>query len=132
MIEKVNPMHPDKIADRIAGALVDIAYRQQEKPKVAVEVLIGHGTCRIIVESSVKFYFDEVEQNVFRIAKTKDLAIDLIQAPQDVRLANNQKEEYKCGDNGIFKGMPLTQEEKELSKIARDIYSKYQIGRAHV
>ena len=25
MIEKVNPAHPDKIADRIAGALVDLA-----------------------------------------------------------------------------------------------------------
>ena len=25
MIEKVNPAHPDKIADRIAGALVDYA-----------------------------------------------------------------------------------------------------------
>lgn len=24
MIEKVNPKHPDKIADRIAGAIVDI------------------------------------------------------------------------------------------------------------
>lgn len=26
MIEKVNPSHPDKIADRIAGAIVDLAY----------------------------------------------------------------------------------------------------------
>ena len=27
MFEKVNPCHPDKVADRIAGALVDAAYR---------------------------------------------------------------------------------------------------------
>lgn len=26
MIEKVNKFHPDKVADRIAGALVDLAY----------------------------------------------------------------------------------------------------------
>ena len=26
MFEKVNPMHPDKIADRIAGAIVDLGY----------------------------------------------------------------------------------------------------------
>ena len=26
MFEKVNPAHPDKVADRIAGAVVDIAY----------------------------------------------------------------------------------------------------------
>lgn len=29
MIEKVNPSHPDKLADRIAGALVDRAYEKQ-------------------------------------------------------------------------------------------------------
>ena len=36
MFEKVNPSHPDKVADRIAGAIVDIAYETQVDPKVAV------------------------------------------------------------------------------------------------
>ena len=48
MFEKVNPSHPDKIADRIAGALVDLAYTQEQNPKIAVEVLIGHGVCHIV------------------------------------------------------------------------------------
>ena len=52
MIEKVNPCHPDKLADRIAGAIVDLAYTKNENPKIAVEVLIGHGKCQIISESS--------------------------------------------------------------------------------
>ena len=52
MFEKVNPRHPDKVADRIAGALVDLAYRFQENPRIAVEVLIGHGICHIIAETS--------------------------------------------------------------------------------
>ena len=52
MFEKVNPMHPDKISDRIAGAIVDLAYSKEENPKVAVEVLIGHGLCTIIGEIS--------------------------------------------------------------------------------
>ena len=30
MFEKVNPHHPDKIADRIAGAVVDLAYKKQK------------------------------------------------------------------------------------------------------
>lgn len=30
MIEKVNPSHPDKIADRIAGAIVDLAYQESK------------------------------------------------------------------------------------------------------
>ena len=33
MFEKVNPAHPDKIADRIAGALVDIAYKKEKESK---------------------------------------------------------------------------------------------------
>ena len=55
MFEKVNCMHPDKIADRIAGAMVDIAYNHQENPKVATEILIGHGHAHIIAESSYNF-----------------------------------------------------------------------------
>ena len=43
MFEKVNPQHPDKVADRIAGAIVDLAYAKSENPKVAAEVLLGHG-----------------------------------------------------------------------------------------
>lgn len=44
---------------------------------------------------------------------------------QDPILASNQDGEVRCGDNGIFKGVPLTDEEKELSKIAHDIYKAY-------
>ena len=43
MFEKVNPSHPDKVADRIAGAIVDLCYTKSNNPKVACEVLIGHG-----------------------------------------------------------------------------------------
>ena len=53
MFEKVNPSHPDKVADRIAGAIVDLAYKEDENPRIAVEVLIGHGKCHIIIETSV-------------------------------------------------------------------------------
>ena len=53
MFEKVNPKHPDKIADRIAGAIVDLAYKENKNPRIAVEVLIGHGKCHIIAETSV-------------------------------------------------------------------------------
>ena len=34
MVEKVNPAHPDKVADRIAGALVDLAYEKNDNPKI--------------------------------------------------------------------------------------------------
>ena len=123
MIEKVNPSHVDKVADRIAGAIVDLAYEKEENPKVAVEVLIGHGKCHIIAETSVELKFEEVNAIVKRIAG--NVATDLVVVPHDKHLAENQSKEIRCGDNGIFKGVPLTKEEKELSKIAREIYSKY-------
>ena len=51
MFEKVNPCHPDKVADRIAGALVDLCYTKCKNPKVACEVLIGHGECTLQIET---------------------------------------------------------------------------------
>ena len=45
---------------------------------------------------------------------------------------NNQKNKVRCGDNGIFKGVPLTDEQKELSKIAREIYNKYPFDGKHI
>lgn len=125
MIEKVNPMHPDKIADRIAGAVVDLAYKECENPKIAVEVLIGHGVCHIIAETSVKLDDVAVCLAVHRITKTRDIMIDFKQYPQDKHLADNQKEKLKCGDNGIFKGVPLTEEEKMCAAIARNIYEYF-------
>ena len=68
MIEKVNPAHPDKVADRIAGAIVDLAYQKEAEPKIAVEVLIGHGVCHIIIESSCAFTEAEIAPVVARIA----------------------------------------------------------------
>ena len=123
MIEKVNPSHPDKVADRIAGAIVDLAYKNDNNPKIAVEILIGHGICHIICESSVKILKSEVKSIVNRIVGKID--IDLVVVPQDEFLATNQKDEIRCGDNGIFKGVPLTNEQKEISKRARKIYKKY-------
>lgn len=123
MFEKVNPCHPDKVADRIAGALVDAAYRKEENPRIAVEVLIGHGVCHIIAESSVHISQDEVDAIVKRIGG--NLHPDYVEVPQDGRLANNQAEGIRCGDNGIFKGMPVTEEQKALCEIAKNVYHTY-------
>lgn len=125
MIEKVSPAHPDKIADRIAGAIVDLAYKIEKEPKIAVEVLIGHGNCKIIIESSVIFNETDIFDIVYRIAKNNDIRTEVILAKQDIELAKNQKEKIRCGDNGIFKGVPLTDNEKKISRIARQIYSDY-------
>lgn len=123
MFEKVNPAHPDKCADRIAGALVDMAYRLEENPKIAVEVLLGHGKCHIIAETSVALDVDAVAAAVCRIAG--NVEANYVEVPQDVHLSNNQKDKIRCGDNGIFKGMPVTTEQKKLSNIAHSIFETF-------
>lgn len=123
MFEKVNPCHPDKVADRIAGALVDLAYKKAENPRIAIEVLIGHGVCHIIAETSVSLDKAGVTAAVHRIAG--NLTVDYVEVPQDGHLADNQADGVRYGDNGIFKGMPVTEEQKTLSQIARDIFAVY-------
>ena len=123
MIEKVNPSHPDKLADRIAGAIVDLAYLKNKSPKIAVEILLGHGYVHILIETSETFTKDEINKILDRIVGPINLDLKVVE--QDPYLAGNQKDIIRCGDNGIFKGMPLTDEEIKLSKIARDIYKKY-------
>ena len=123
MFEKVNPCHPDKVADRIAGAVVDMAYARETDPKIAVEVLIGHGVCHIIAETSTSIDRGAISEAVHRIAG--NLLIDYVEVPQDSILAGNQSKAIHCGDNGIFKGVPVTEEQRVLSGIARTIYSAF-------
>lgn len=123
MFEKVNPSHPDKLADRIAGAVVDLAYAKVPDPRIAVEVLLGHGTCHIIAETDISLPFYEIEAAVERIAGR--VVVDYVEVPQDSHLSENQKDGFRCGDNGIFKGVPVTDEQKELTRIARELYNRY-------
>ena len=136
MFEKVNPCHPDKVADRVAGALVDLAYakaaskreeddacishpepmeqrepcelaqtwpsrdrggrsqREQARtkfkshdPKIAVEVLIGHGQANVIVETSEDITADECHDAVVRIAGPMPTYSKVVR--QDPHLAQN-------------------------------------------
>ena len=148
MFEKVNPCHPDKVADRIAGAIVDLAYTKnknrwsnessakldlstaegrqrwaQANPKVAVEVLLGHGKATVIIESSEDFRPVEIDPIVRRLAG--EVELDLHAVKQDPHLANNQEGAVRCGDNGIFKGSAPTYEQKALTAIAASIYDRH-------
>jgi len=129
MIEKVNPAHPDKCTDRIAGAIVDMAYRLEDDPKIAVEVLLGHSYRKIIMETSLSN--DTVSEHLQDIYDAVDringypTKTEIIYTGQDEHLAQNQSGGIRCGDNGIFKGVPLTAEQKTLSQFARKMYTTH-------
>ena len=87
MFEKVNPQHPDKVADRIAGAMVDIAYSKNPNAKMACEVLIGHGLCTIITETSEHITLKEAQDIVQRLVG--DIRVIYSENQQDQYLAGN-------------------------------------------
>lgn len=122
--EKVSPKHPDKIADRIAGALVDYCYSKQDNPKCAFEVLIGHNACFITGETSVSMPESFVFDTARRICGEELNCFEYIEVPQDIHLADNQKE-LRCGDNGIFAGFVMPEIHKKALDVCERLYDKY-------
>jgi S-adenosylmethionine synthetase len=123
--EKVSMAHPDKIADRIAGALVDYCYSQAENPKCAFEVLIGHKACFITGETSVRIPENFVKATAERICGETLEEFRYVEVPQDGCLALNQAEEIRCGDNGVFAGFPMPPIHIRATRHCKELYKKY-------
>lgn len=124
IFEKVNPAHPDKVADRIAGALTDLAYSKNPNAIIATEVLLGHGICTIISETNVNISEKDAEDIVSRIGG-KQYKVNFVLVPQDEHLADNQSKEIRCGDNGIFKGVPTDNTELLLANLTELFYKTF-------
>lgn len=124
--EKVSMAHPDKIADRIAGALVDYCYSVEDSPKCAFEVLIGHGCCFVTGETSVHIPADYVKNMATRICGETLEKFEYIEVPQDNCLAMNQRhEEARCGDNGVFAGFPMPGLHANALKVCKALYEEH-------
>ena len=129
MFEKVNPGHPDKMADRLAGAVVDLVYERaggltKANPRVACEVMAGHGRVDVQIETSLgrmDLRAEDIDPLIRRLFGERVEGNVLI-APQDAHLSDNQTRGLRCGDNGIFKGCPPTHEQRVLTAIAATIY----------
>lgn len=123
--EVVSPAHPDRIADRIAGALVDLAYSKSTEATMAAEVMVGHGKAYVIVETSENIKQSEVIQICQRICPDiKSVEFDCYK--QDEKLAKNQSQKHTyCGDQGLFAGYPMPKIHSEAKKLAQAIYKKY-------
>lgn len=123
MFEKVNPSHPDKLADRIAGAIVDLAYEHNDNPHIAVEVLNAGYNVYLVIETDTALSHEAIERIVRRISpEAVHIAIQI--RPQDQHLNDNQATVVRCGDNGIFKGCPITAEQKQLTDYMGEEYAK--------
>ena len=132
MFEKVNAGHPDKMADRLAGAVVDLVYERaggltKANPRVACEVMAGHGRVDVQIETSLgrlDLRADDVDPLIHRLFGERVEGNVLI-APQDPHLSDNQTRGLRCGDNGIFKGCPPTEEQRVLTSLAATLYENF-------
>jgi S-adenosylmethionine synthetase len=148
--EYVSPMHPDKICDRIADAILFAYLKKDKKARVAVEVMGGHGVINISGEITSKAkdikIRDIVEKVIYGGDKEKNR--DKLKHNGDnfrdnrykININISKQSEYiaqgvdtgGAGDQGIMVGyacnetkslMPL---EYELAKnLCLNIYKKY-------
>ena len=132
MFEKVNPGHPDKMADRLAGAVVDLVYERaggltKANPRVACEVMAGHGRVDVQIETSLgrmDLRAEDIDPLIRRLFGERVVGNVLI-APQDAHLSDNQTRGLRCGDNGIFRGCAPTEEQRVLTSLAATIYENF-------
>ena len=133
MFEKVNPGHPDKMADRLAGAVVDLVYERaggltKANPRVACEVMAGHGRVDVQIETSLgrmDLRAEDIDPLIRRLFGERVEGNVLI-APQDAHLSDNQTRGLRCGDNGIFRGCPPTEEQRVLTAIAATMWERFK------
>lgn len=122
--EMVSPRHPDRVADVIGGAIVDLAYTKNRDAKMAVEVLVGHGKAYIIAETSEDITEGEVVAICARICPDIQ-AVQFDIYKQDPELAKNQSEKLRCGDQGVFAGYPMPAIHRRAKDLAAEIYKRY-------
>ncbi len=132
MIEKVNPSHPDKLADRIAGAIVDLAYSDAPNPRITADVVLDRGQCRVMIDATVRFKTAQISAVIRRIAG--DVVPDVHFARWNRRLSLDASSETAplCPGSGIYTSAPLTAEQKRLSRTARKFYADHPDAGAYL
>ena len=80
--------------------------------------------CRPVLVSYYGGGTEGIRQAVQRIAG-EGVVLNYHEVRQDPILSGNQQDGLRCGDNGIFKGVPVTVEQHMLADIARDLYSVF-------
>ena len=96
-------------------------------PRVACEVMAGHGRVDVQIETSLgrmDLRAEDIDPLIRRLFGERVEGNVLI-APQDAHLSENQTRGLRCGDNGIFRGCPPTEEQRVLTSLAATIYENF-------
>ena len=102
--ECVSPKHPDKMADQISDAILDLCLAQDPFSRVAVEVLGGHGEMLICGEVTTKAAIvkDEIRAIVVRIVGYEPhININIVEQSPEIA---GGVDTGGAGDQGIMVG----------------------------
>jgi len=120
--ESVTEGHPDKIADQISDAILDVLIEQDPKARVACETLVTTGLAFIAGEISTKAYADlpEIVRNTVKEIGYTDAAMGFDYATcavissidkqsPDIAVGVDRKnpEEQGAGDQGMMFGFAI-------------------------
>ncbi len=127
--ECVSPMHPDKICDRIADAILDAALKEDPHTRSAIEVMGGHGIITITGEMSTQAYVN-VRDIVNRIIRQKiGVQANIVRQSPEI---SRGVEVGGAGDQGIMVGYACNENEALIPQelylarsLCRHIYNEY-------
>jgi len=106
--EQVSKYHPDKYSDQIADAILDACLQQDDKARVACEVMVKDNTVVLSGEISTTAnidYEDIVERVARKLRYNVDKVINLVgYQSREISEAVDRDELITAGDQGIMFG----------------------------
>ena len=128
--EFVTPLHPDKICDRIADAILDECLKQDKNTRAAIQVMGGHGIISITGQLTTNAYVNipEVVRSIDPFEKI-GIQVNIVnQSPQIARGVDVGG----VGDQGIMIGYACNQNEQMVPQqyylarsLCKYLYSYY-------
>lgn len=107
--EFVTPLHPDKICDRIADAILDECLKQDRQSRCAIEVMGGHGIITVAGQITTNAYVNI--QEVAREIYGKQIGVQVNVVKQSNEISKGV-DASGAGDQGIMVGYACNQNQE--------------------
>lgn len=125
MILKVTPSTVNKLADRIAGAVVDLAYTKKEDSWTVCDVLLDKRFCFVSLETEVEIMDHEIERIVRTLSENSSLPLHITRRSP---CFSSEEVSTKCIGMRSFCAAPLSPEQSSLAGLAEMVF--YRNGSA--